>query len=100
MKNDRALAARPPGAEGGTRTPTRVISLRPERSASANSATSAWRNNYIRASRHGRRFAVAVPILVGTGDGSQEGNRGPDRGRIDFQLPGEPGRHSRRYVIR
>src|SRR5687767_2356930 len=30
------------GAEGGTRTPTGVLPLRPERSASANFATSAW----------------------------------------------------------
>ena len=30
-----------PGAEGGTRTPTRLPSLRPERSASTNSTTSA-----------------------------------------------------------
>ena len=31
------------GAEGGTRTPTRLPSLRPERSASTNSTTSAFR---------------------------------------------------------
>src|SRR5213593_3602463 len=97
-----AVPSRVSHAEGGTRTPTGLRPLRPERSASTNSTTSArwngeYRPRYNLKSTLGLTAPNAVSILALPG--GQSHNRAQPAGASRLPSPGNVGGRARTYGL-